>query len=272
MKKVIAMLTVLLVACSAGAIWLLSEQSNENRNSRLAAQAMEAGEYERAKRLYGFAIKSGDVEAEDRQMYEILCAYLDAKAALDKESFSEGLDILNALEHDYSGLFIGEDIYGLRIRLAHGMFVDDRLDALEKAIRDSVRGTAENIVDEINGLELTENQRERFFAIRRTMADGSGTEEEPVVNNNDEDNDEDSEDETDEEETEVTVQTDYTVRIDVDELPDGTLEIRSGPGSSYSLSGTIDSSMVLTIVEESNGWGRLKSGAGWIELRYCTRT
>ena len=27
-----------------------------------------------------------------------------------------------------------------------------------------------------------------------------------------------------------------------------------------------------TIVEEQNGWGRLKSGAGWISLEFCKKT
>ena len=26
-----------------------------------------------------------------------------------------------------------------------------------------------------------------------------------------------------------------------------------------------------TIVEEKNGWGRLKSGAGWISLEFCKK-
>lgn len=44
------------------------------------------------------------------------------------------------------------------------------------------------------------------------------------------------------------------------------LEIRMGPGMNYSKAHTSMSLGVYTIVEESNGWGKLKSGAGWIDL------
>ena len=44
------------------------------------------------------------------------------------------------------------------------------------------------------------------------------------------------------------------------------LEIRTGPGTNYSKARVAMSIGVYTIVEESNGWGKLKSGAGWIQL------
>lgn len=46
------------------------------------------------------------------------------------------------------------------------------------------------------------------------------------------------------------------------------LNIRSGPGTSYKITGTITDHGVYTIVEKSGNWGKLKSGAGWISLRY----
>ena len=282
MKKIIALFALLLIVLSAAAVWFMTQRSNDSRNARLAAQAMETGDYERAKKLYGFAIKDGNAKAEDMQIYEILCAYLDAKDALNKEKFSEGLDILNALQYNYSELLISEDIDGLRIKLAHGLSVDDRLDALEKAIKDNSRAVAEDISQEISGLELTSNQMERFFSIRRTMIDHSSDYDEPTIDDtenadddlsdaDDVESDPEDELEDEDEDEDEPVQTNYTVRIEVDKLPDGALNIYSGPGTSYSVSGTIDSVMILTIVEETNGWGRLKSGAGWIELRYCTR-
>ena len=274
MKKIIAVLAVLLIACSAAAVWLMTHRTIEDKNARFAAQAMETGDYERARKLYSYAINGGSADDEDMQMYKILCAYLDAKDALVNEKFSEGLDILNALQYNFSGLLISEDIDGLRIRLAHGLSVDDRLDALEKAVRDNSRGSAEKIYEEISGLELTSKQMDRFFSIRRLMIDHSEDHDEPVISsqeNEDEELPEDDDAETIPEDEDEPVQTNYTVRIEVDELPDGALNIHSGPGASYSVSGTIDSVMILTIVEETNGWGRLKSGAGWIELRYCTR-
>lgn len=56
----------------------------------------------------------------------------------------------------------------------------------------------------------------------------------------------------------------YTVRVIVD-----SLNIRSGAGTGYKVVGTVKKGGVYTIVEEKNGFGRLKSGKGWISLD-CT--
>lgn len=44
------------------------------------------------------------------------------------------------------------------------------------------------------------------------------------------------------------------------------IEIRKGPGTSYGKAGRYCPAGIFTIVEEKSGWGRLKSGAGWIQL------
>ena len=44
------------------------------------------------------------------------------------------------------------------------------------------------------------------------------------------------------------------------------IEIRKGPGTGYGKSNRKCPVGLYTIVEEKNGWGRLKSGAGWIQL------
>ncbi len=49
------------------------------------------------------------------------------------------------------------------------------------------------------------------------------------------------------------------------------LNVRKGPGTGYGISTTIRKGEVYTIVEENNGWGKLKSGAGWIRLSYTTK-
>ncbi len=55
------------------------------------------------------------------------------------------------------------------------------------------------------------------------------------------------------------------------------LNIRSGPGTGYSRTGRFTGIGVFTIVAvssgdgSSSGWGKLKSGAGWISLDFCTR-
>lgn len=53
--------------------------------------------------------------------------------------------------------------------------------------------------------------------------------------------------------------------------------IRTGAGTNYAKTGETTGKGVFTIVEvkagqgASAGWGRLKSGAGWISLDYATR-
>ena len=49
------------------------------------------------------------------------------------------------------------------------------------------------------------------------------------------------------------------------------LNIRKGPGVAYPVTGVIHSGEVYTIVEEQAGWGRLKSGAGWVSLSYVDK-
>lgn len=49
------------------------------------------------------------------------------------------------------------------------------------------------------------------------------------------------------------------------------LNIRRGPGVSYKVAGVIRDQGVYTIIEERNGWGYLKSKAGWISLKYTKK-
>lgn len=49
------------------------------------------------------------------------------------------------------------------------------------------------------------------------------------------------------------------------------LNIRSGPGMNNKVVGIIRDRGVYTIVDEKSGWGKLKSGAGWISLKYCKK-
>jgi len=46
-----------------------------------------------------------------------------------------------------------------------------------------------------------------------------------------------------------------------------SLNIYKGAGVNTAVVGCIKDKGVYTIVEESNGYGKLKSGAGWIELK-----
>ena len=58
----------------------------------------------------------------------------------------------------------------------------------------------------------------------------------------------------------------YLVRVSIDDL-----NIRTGPGTDYSRTGEYTGKRVFTIVQEQDGWGKLKSGAGWISLAYTTK-
>ena len=55
------------------------------------------------------------------------------------------------------------------------------------------------------------------------------------------------------------------------------LNIRKGPGTGYGTTGSFTGKGIFTIVEESPGqgstagWGKLKSGAGWISLDYAKK-
>ena len=58
----------------------------------------------------------------------------------------------------------------------------------------------------------------------------------------------------------------YLVRVTT-----GALNIRSGAGTNYPITGVIRDKGTYTIVETNGDWGKLKSGLGWISLNYTTR-
>lgn len=64
----------------------------------------------------------------------------------------------------------------------------------------------------------------------------------------------------------------FTVKVEISDL-----HIRKGPGTNYDVTGAFTGIGAFTITEVSAGkgstagWGRLKSGAGWISLDFATR-
>ena len=64
----------------------------------------------------------------------------------------------------------------------------------------------------------------------------------------------------------IETNSEYRVKVLVDYL-----NIRSGIGTSCAVVGVIRDKGVYTIVQENNGWGKLKSGAGWIQLNAVKR-
>ena len=57
-------------------------------------------------------------------------------------------------------------------------------------------------------------------------------------------------------------------RVNVDEL-----NVRQGPGTSYPIATVVHKGEAYTVTKMSGSWGKLKSGAGWINCssRYCTK-
>lgn len=66
--------------------------------------------------------------------------------------------------------------------------------------------------------------------------------------------------------------TPYMVQVDID-----ALRIRTGPGTNYASTGKYTGKGIFTITEvksgagSKSGWGKLKSGAGWISLDYAKK-
>jgi len=58
----------------------------------------------------------------------------------------------------------------------------------------------------------------------------------------------------------------YLVKINTD-----VLNVRAGAGTQYPVVTQVKRGQVYTIVDETNGWGKLKSGAGYIKLSYTER-
>lgn len=58
----------------------------------------------------------------------------------------------------------------------------------------------------------------------------------------------------------------YLVRITVNKL-----NVRAGAGTNTKVNTVVKKNQVYTIVGEQDGWGKLKSGAGWIYLKYTER-
>ena len=58
----------------------------------------------------------------------------------------------------------------------------------------------------------------------------------------------------------------YLVKVTVEKL-----NIRKGPGTKYDTNGSVEMGEAFTVTEVQDDWGRLKSGAGWICLRYTQR-
>ena len=50
-----------------------------------------------------------------------------------------------------------------------------------------------------------------------------------------------------------------------------SLNVRNGAGTQYKVNTSVKKGQVFTIIDEKKGWGKLKSGAGWINLGYTQK-
>lgn len=50
-----------------------------------------------------------------------------------------------------------------------------------------------------------------------------------------------------------------------------TLNVRKGAGVTHPITATVRKGEIYTITDEANGWGKLKSGAGWINMKYTQK-
>ena len=66
--------------------------------------------------------------------------------------------------------------------------------------------------------------------------------------------------------TTTTKTTEYQVRITA-----GALNVRKSASASSNIVGTVFKNNVVTIVDEKDGFGKLKSGKGWIKLSYTVK-
>ena len=66
--------------------------------------------------------------------------------------------------------------------------------------------------------------------------------------------------------TTTSTKVNYIVKINTSEL-----NVRKEPNASSKVVTVVKRNQKYTIIEERNGWGKLKSGAGWIKLSYTVK-
>lgn len=58
----------------------------------------------------------------------------------------------------------------------------------------------------------------------------------------------------------------YKIKITMDRM-----KVRMGPSKDMPVNSEVNKGDEFTIVDEKNGFGQLKSKAGWIELKWCEK-
>ena len=170
MKRAIYIVAIFLLVFTVVAFSLVA-CDKKSANVRRGVNAMNEGDYDRAIRLFTFAIENGDADNEDKQIYEILCAYTDAQRALKSESFSDGLDILSNCPYDYSSLSISTDMERLYNQLSDGKYANERINTLGEIISSGNIDRAAEMIKEINQLSLTSSQQTRLDTFGRQVSE-----------------------------------------------------------------------------------------------------
>ena len=69
----------------------------------------------------------------------------------------------------------------------------------------------------------------------------------------------------------TTTATNPTFKSYLVQINTAVLNVRAGSGTGYKINAQVKRHETYTIVDEKNGWGKLKSGAGWIHLGYTKK-
>lgn len=116
-----------------------------------------------------------------------------------------------------------------------------------------VRKSWEDIRSQIGAYTVFENAKKQADAHNGyKVYDEKGNQVYPPVNGKSVDNN--------------PVNSQFLVKVTAD-----ALNIRKGPGTNYGINGVIKDKGVYTIVETKDNWGKLRSGAGWISLKYTEK-
>ena len=129
--------------------------------------AFESAQYETALDFYKKAADTGSATAKVKALCEIISAYIDASEAYENENYLKAEDIIDHLEYDYNGYSpIDDDMQELikKIDLAtqSSKRVDRALGELAEAIGESDYDTAYELINELDGYSLNDDQQEEF--------------------------------------------------------------------------------------------------------------
>ncbi|MBQ3053906.1 MAG: hypothetical protein IJC89_03265 [Clostridia bacterium] len=124
------------------------------------------GEYSLALTYFDKAIKTGDAPDKVIATAEVLRAYISASEAYEKGDTDKAYDILDSLEYDYHGYPFSKEIQNLINNVENGSvnnkYIENKLSNLRTAINDNDLEIAYELVNELEGINLTIEQKEEF--------------------------------------------------------------------------------------------------------------